>query len=154
MSVRARYRGTKVTVNTTAIQSLFLPGGGVADHGKQTGRKIRAAAEADAAKFVRSGDLLLSHTGPFYSPTWLGGHVTIGNTSDHARFVHEGTQGPILPRNHTGYLWIRPFPHSRFAFDPSWAEFGGRTPLPRVRGQRANPWMARAMDRVIRSTYI
>ena len=154
MSLVTRYRGTKVTVNTTAIQSMFLPSGQVADHAKGTGRQIRAAAEADAAKFVRSGDLLHSHTGPYYSTTTLGGHVTIGNNSNHARYVHEGTHGPIFPRNPTGFLWIRPAPHSWFAFDPDWAEYGGRTPLTHVRGQRANPWMARAMQRVIRITYI
>lgn len=160
--VRIRYRGTRVTVNTAAIQGEFKVGGKISRHAHSVGRNIKREAEAMAP--IRGGELKRSHTGPHYSTTWLGGHVTVGNDAPHAMFVHKGTTGPILPRNHTGYLWIRPAPHSWYApnytpFDDfEWGGFavnaGGRTPRRKVRGQRANPWLADAMRMVVRITYL
>jgi hypothetical protein len=146
MSIRVNTVRTRV--NVSAIQSHFTATGIVGKEAREAGRAIKRAAIQAAPS--RTGTLKARHTGPRSSPTTLGTHVVVGNDSDHALFVHEGTHGPILPHNSTGYLWVRPSPHSWYA--PNYSPFGyeinagGRTPRRSVRGQRANPWLARAMS--------
>lgn len=148
---RVNVRSGKVRVNTTAIDSMFLETGQVGRQAKRVGREIKRQAIAEAPK--RSGELSGSHDGPWYSKTRLGGHITVGNHAPHALYVHEGTVGPIFPTRGE-FLWIRPTPHSWFAYDPQWVEYGGRTPQPRVRGQSANPWLADAMRLIVRLEFI
>lgn len=145
--VRLTYRSGKFRINTTAIDGQFLETGSVGRAAKRVGREIKYQASAEAPS--RTGELGRSHDGPWYSKTYLGCHITVGNHAPYAIYVHEGTTGPILPRTHDD-LWIRPHPHSWFAADPQWAEYGGRTPLPSVAGQSGQPWLAEAMRLVVK----
>ena len=54
--------------------------------------------------------------------------------ADYALFVHEGTRGPILPYGR--FLVVRPSPHSYYSRP---------TKRKRVRGQRSNPFLEKAL---------
>jgi hypothetical protein len=147
--IRVNLKQTKVNVN--AIQSHFRPGGAVHRDATQTGRAVRRTAERIAPSRTGMAGLKGKHTGPSVSTIAFQNHVTVGNKADYARFVHEGTRARIFPHNRTGFLWVRPQPHSWYA--PNWDPFGdgidinagGRTPRRSVRGQKKNQWLVRAM---------
>lgn len=152
-----RVKSVRTKVNVSAIQSHFTPGGPVSDEAKETGRAVKRLAIQKAPS--RTGLLKTRHTGPYYAPTKLGLHLTVGNESSYALFVHEGTTGPILPTNPTGYLWVRPSPHSWYR--PNYEPFGdgievnagGRTPRRSVAGQSAQPWLANALRQEMATRY-
>ncbi len=89
-------------------------------------------APSRTANLKRSHNLALTPRGS------TGVQASVGNYADYARYVHEGTNGPIFPMGGDN-LWIRPFPHSRFPR-------GGRAKS--VAGQTANPWIAKAAEDV------
>ena len=129
-----RYR---VTIYQSRIDALFLPGGDV------WGWARRMAQETESEAILRAPsrtDTLRSLHGSSVTPAgrtqvrW-----TVYNDAPYARFVHEGTTGPITAAS-GGRLRIRPAPHSN-------------SPVPlfpvAVRGQRANPWIENASNAVL-----
>lgn len=134
MAAPWRYR---VTIYQSRIDALFLPGGDVWGWARRMGQETMAEAIQEAPS--RTGELRALHG---YNVTPAGKtqvRWTVWNDAQHARFVHEGTSGPITAAS-GGRLRIRPAPHS-------WS------PVPlypvAVRGQRANPWIQRASDSVL-----
>lgn len=135
--VRVNTRTTGVWTSTVAMQSMFEATGDVGKAAKRAGRLIRHEAEAIAP--VRSGELAASHTGPKTPTTFLGVHVVVGNNAAHAKFVHNGTTGPIRATRHPQMV-VRPAPHSWYS-EPTYRDA--------VRGQRAQPWLRDAMYSVV-----
>lgn len=130
-----RYR---VTVNSAALDRLFLPGGDVWVWSRDVGREVMFQAIATAPG--RTG-LLRSLHGMNQQP---GGpravRFTVYNDAEYAKFVHNGTTGPITSTRPGGFLLVRPSPYSFF---------GRFTPLPFVSGQNAQPWLANATEDVM-----
>jgi len=105
-------------------------------------RRVQSAIFFEAVHTAprRSGELAASHvnTGVQRRGPWQA-DGTIRNVSGHARYVHEGTDGPIFP-THSTFLMI----HGTSA-----GKAGPITGRARwVRGQRAQPWLVEAAQRV------
>jgi hypothetical protein len=71
-----------------------------------------------------------------------GTTAILGNRAPYAQFVHDGTRSFITSNRGPGkFMRVRPFPHSFY-------------PAPRLRrvvqGQRAQPWLAEALDLALR----
>jgi hypothetical protein len=128
----------RVSVNSSALDRMFLPGGDVWAWGRRVGLEMMEVAIATAPS--RTGYLKTQHG---FNQTPVGkqhARVTIYNDSDYARFVHGGTTGPITSNRAGGMLTIRPAPYS-------W--FHREVPVMSVRGQSANPWLSNAMQDVL-----
>lgn len=61
------------------------------------------------------------------------------NDAPYAKFVHEGTHGPIFPTRGV-FLWVRAAPASRYPHGARRAS---------VAGQQAQPWISEAARRVM-----
>lgn len=129
----------RIVVHDQAITDL-VEFGPVRDFTQEVARKIRDNAIEKAARFSRTGALAASHH--YRTRARVRSVVgTVYNDSDHAIFVHEGTRSPIVPNprpTRTG----RP-PSLRFV---SRGELWFKR---EVSGQRANPWLRRAMVDVL-----
>ena len=146
-------------VNRPGIVSLFMNGG---DASRWLAGRMRTVKSV-AARTAPDGP---SRVGAFEVPHMKlknshgltrtqfragpGAVQSLYNKANHAIYVHEGTDGPIMP--HGGYLRIPK--SSLFLYRLPEGAWGSRDYVfPRkkpggmpagVRGQRANPWMARA----------
>lgn len=91
-----------VRVDYAAIQGLFEPSGGVGRFGRGVNRRAEALARVAAPS--RTGRLRGSITS---SPavTHYGYKVTIGSNRKYARWVNDGTAGPITPK-HSRWLAV------------------------------------------------
>lgn len=128
----------RVYVRNEAISAMFARSGEVGALNSRIMARITARAIAAAPS--RSGALKAAHRNG--GALKRGKYVNIGtvyNTSEHASYVHEGTYGPILPKTSTKMHL------------PAGGGYSARA-LSSVAGQRANPWMTRAANRVL-STY-
>lgn len=85
---------------------------------------------------TRSGDLKRSHYVERSRANQYAATYNIGNTAEHAEWVHQGTARWIYPTSGT-FLSVPVAPGSR-----------QRSKKPRVRGQDPNPWLDRACTRV------
>lgn len=109
---------TETTVNVA--RQIAPRGNSVSGRGRRS-RTLRESHEIDRASFI--------------SGNRVRGRVI--NTAPYARFVHDGTRGPITPR---GGGWLGPWttfsgPHTGVWFSKA------------VAGQAANPWLVRAYNR-------
>jgi hypothetical protein len=136
-----QHRMVTVKVHYGEIAKLFAPGGMVRDDATQAQRAILITAEMSAPR--RSGVLRGSHLNIGFlqeGPYRIVGRVR--NVADHALFVHEGTKSPLAP----GKMMKVPV----YKGAPNFFIASPRR-IPPIRGQKANPWLARASELVIRS---
>jgi hypothetical protein len=141
-----RRGNARVNIFEKGIDSLFLPGGDADKFSDQLTRKIFYRSIQNAPK--RSGELAAGHRlgGALYRGKRLT--QTLLNVSDHAAAVHNGTVGAdITPKVHE----FMPVPRVRGAFSTEHPRSGAisRFPAKRVRGQVANPWIAKAAAEII-----
>jgi len=125
-----------VTVYQAAIRSELAPGGDVNKFVKMANREVYAEAVATAP--VRTGNLKDSHVNAGVLVHGLRAEARVNNVSPHAEWVHDGTTGPIGPTSH------------QFLKLPAGRNARGFIYLRSVRGQRANPWLRRAGEKVAR----
>lgn len=131
----------RVQVFNTVIISIVQTGDGARwTHAKA--KEIERMARVLAPK--RTGRLAASHvTLPTIGSNQYHKVYRVSAQAYYSRYVHEGTTGPITGRN-------------------GWLKLPGRNPNPgrvtgkgtvvmSVRGQRANPWLARAAVAVAHS---
>ena len=138
MAVRASVNRIRVSVNSAAIESMFMPGGDVWAWGRDTGYEINAVARATAPS--RTGHLRSAH-GMLQVPNGRTQvRTVVYNDADHARYVHDGTVGPIMSTRPGGMMIVDPAPRSWFTRP---------TAVHEVRGQRAQPWLREAMEDVL-----
>lgn len=145
----SRARPGKVSVNLTAIQSIFEPGGGVHNTGTRFGREMVGVASR-SVKTV-TGQLSRSYRNAT-SPNYLGLFVTLYTTAEHGKWYEDGTASEGL-----GY--IRPRKGKTMKIPMGRAGFAPRTPqqsttgfvhAARVRGQRPKHTMENAMRIVLK----
>lgn len=127
----------RVTVNQTAIQSIFLSGGDAFEYARRLGAETMEVAMLSCP--FRSGELKNSHG---FTTTPVGKYkcqFTVHNDAEHAMYVHEGTLmvAPITSTTPGKYMFLRPGP----LYDVRKRLW--------VRGQSANPWMERSMEAVL-----
>ena len=120
----------RVQVLNSRIITIVQTGDGARwtrDKAKQTERTARTIAPK------RTGRLASSHvTLPTRGSNQYHKVYRVSAQAPYSRFVHEGTHGPITGRN--GWVKI-----------PAGRSRTGRAVITRsVRGQRPNPWLARA----------
>lgn len=141
------FRLTKTIINSTP---LFLPGGSVNRWSHRVARQSERAAITKAPPFRSKARRGTWATGKLaksiYSDVTIGTglrriNVTVGSTSDHAVYVHEGTAN-----KGAGYIPLNgnkvTMPITRIPYRTWYAE--------RVRGQRANPFLVDGYNSVAR----
>lgn len=127
----------RVSVNDSAVaMELSTPPGENWKYLQKLGTEH--AWRAAIAAPIRSGTIKRSHNLALTPVGSTGVRASVGNYADHALYVHEGTTGPIFATG-GGNLWLRPSP-------ASWFPRGGQAKS--VRGQEANPWIAKAAEDV------
>jgi hypothetical protein len=150
MAVHSRPGGgiTLLVLNPVNIQRMYEPGGITYRWMRNIVREVEVDAIATCP--VRTGEMKSQH-GISITPLPNGLQANVRNTSAHAIFVHEGTRdqygtrmfigwGPWAGGNRTASRGLRRYPKGTgFWFLDKW----------RVRGQRANPWLRNAMQRVL-----
>lgn len=119
------------------IHAMFGAGGLVWDEGRKLSRDVHARAKATAP--MRTGNLKRSLGVYINREAKTGLNVGLYSTASYADVVNRGYTGRIYPTNPSGKLWVRPAPHS-------W--YSRVTPRDSVKGQHANPFMARAVASV------
>jgi hypothetical protein len=130
-------------VRSDGIAALMAPGGDVGRWMRRKSQEVTLRARRYAP--ARTGGLRASihttgsrHVSPFVVT------FEVRAESDHALFVHEGTRGPIMATHHR-FMVVRPAPHSYYSRP---------TKRKRVRGQRSNPFLTRAMFYAMRSEVV
>lgn len=156
MVTYVRARAGRAVADLTGLQELFNPGirNNVRDAAQSIGKAMHAQAVKDApmhlpqARHPRYYQVYrLSDVNAYTvrtSTAYMRTYATISCKADHFLFVHEGTSGPIVGR---GRFRVRGVPHMMIPAG-AWSPTGPR-PVRFVRGQRANPYMARAMQYVM-----
>lgn len=131
----SRY-GTRVQVYRPQIQGMFLPGGEVNEEATKITTEVLVDAVARSVRFSRSGDIASSHRRSVVPSGIYGTRGYVENTSDHAIYKHEGTQGPIYPKRRN-YLQL--------------PAFGGYPAIraESVSGQTGEPWLRDAANDVL-----
>lgn len=137
--VTMRPNRVRMSVNSVGLDRLFMPGGDVWAWSRRVGREALFVAIAEAP--ARTGYLKTQH-GMTQTPVGRRNvRFTIHNDAEYAKWVTNGTYGPIRSSRPGGMLLIRPAPYSFFS------RF---VPLAEVRGQQSNNWMWRATEEVMR----
>ena len=127
--------GVYVEVYDSKIEAMSAPGGMVFKWAYQRSRKIERLAKAAAPK--RTGRLAASISSS-YDKVPNGVIMRVSAGASYARYVHEGTYGPIVsPRGRKMFL------------HPAW---GGHPTMHKwaVNGQRPQPFLAEALHVVMR----
>jgi hypothetical protein len=132
MAAPWRYR---VTVDSLALDRLFLPGGDVWSWSRDVARETVGEAILTAPK--RTGSLAGQHGFNQTPHGKRGVRWTVFNDSPYAKFVHEGTTGPIKSNRPGGLLLV--------AAGNGFPTFTAKS----VDGQDSNPWMERANQLVL-----
>lgn len=127
----------KVQVYENAIHRMFTVGGEINSEARQITIETATASAFLAPK--RSGELSAGHRREVIVNKRFGVRASIYNIAEHALWVHDGTQGPIVAKLNL-FMVIRPGPGSRYPH-PIYAES--------VSGQSANPWMREAVNKVL-----
>lgn len=137
----------RVTVYDTRIAAAFLPGGQVWRNMQRVAATGTAYARAGAPK--RSLELMRSISNTVTPRGRNRAQATLVADAPHARFVVNGTTGPIRARG--GTLNVRLAPHSYYSRPTPGVEWRGRPGVLRgqVRGQAANDFMYRALRRAM-----
>jgi hypothetical protein len=149
----------RATAQISGIQELFLQStrNNIWDAGIQVGRVMRTEAikqapshkpQARHPRYFQAYRLTdpSAYVGPSGNVGRLKMFVTLGCKADHFLFVHEGTTGPIRPAGRMragsgrGYLKA----NTPVMFIPA-GPWGPRV-VETVAGQRANPYLTRAMN--------
>lgn len=126
-------------VRSDGIAALMGPGGDVGRWMRRKSQEITLRARRYAPS--RTGTLRASiHTTGLRHGLPFVATFEVRAESDHALFVHEGTHGPIMATSHR-FMVVRPSPHSYYSRP---------TKRKRVRGQRSNPFLSRAMFYALR----
>lgn len=134
VTIRARY-----SVNVDEARLNLAVMNPAIDYGKRVQSMIKREAIRTAPR--RSGQLATSHLniGILRRGRWAADGA-VRNVSEHAEYVHGGTDGPIFPNAPHRFLKI----HGSRA-----GHAGAVTGYARsVRGQRANPWLRKAGETV------
>lgn len=137
MSITAGPGGVRVVVYDSRLDAFTLPGGDVYRYTQEKTR--RAAVYAQMFAPVRSGALKASIRTDVRGLT----SSTVGRiraTARHAQWVHEGTDDIIYPEGE--FLWV---PVAKYATKRRKRDF--------VRGQRANPFLERALGAAMRDPF-
>lgn len=125
----------QIIIYGSVIASWSLPGGMVWKWARQRAVRIERIAKMNAP--VRSGELRRSITSEYEGSLPYQVIMNVYADAEHGLWVHEGTTGPIRPLY--GKIMTLP-PYG--AYPQVKARF--------VRGQDANPFLADALDTVIR----
>lgn len=128
-----------VDMNQFRARSMFYPGGSTYRWFQSHVRRPALAA-ARSSTPTRTGTMAAlnySRMGANKSGLW----VQLGNMAGYAKYVHEGTQGPIVPRRGE-YLKLG----SHSPTGPGFPQF---MYLKEVSGQDAQPWLSRSMARIL-----
>lgn len=123
----------KVTVYRRQVAALFQRGGQGYRWLDGVKRSMFNACVASAP--VRSGTIKRSHRSDIRGLNQYACIATISNVAGHAEWVHEGVPGMIYPDG--DFLSVPIAPGSRRRFRAK-----------AVRGQKANPWIARACSAI------
>lgn len=139
------YRTRNATITGTIFDSRLNDM--AADWAAKKGREIEKVAKANliATGAVRTSHLLNSvHA---RRRKQAGGYTTVRvvASANYAAYVHEGTYGPIVPKNGP-YMWVPKHKRMRGG--------GLRVKRVTVRGQRANPFLSDAMFEVLVATQL
>lgn len=94
--------------------------------------KLAMHTASVAAAPVRSGNLKASHRSYIRGINQWACRAEVRNISDHAEWVHEGTDSPIEPTD-SEFLWVPVAPGAV-----------RRSKRAYVRGQKSNPWLENA----------
>lgn len=132
---RVKSRTISSSVDVTAIQRMFSPGGDINTHAARWEREIRILAVIRSPH--RTGNLAARHQSN-HPTAFQHVYANVWNDAPYSKFVHDGTTGPIHGRR--GWMGVRPFPHSWYT---------ETTPRHTVRGQRAKPWLLNSMRDVL-----
>ena len=127
--------GVRIIIYDSVIQSWSLPGGMTWRWAERRSVRIKRLAKANVNS--RSGELARSiDVKPRGArPNHIIMDVEAG--AEHGLWVHEGTRGPITPKT-SKYLRLPAYGGHPTIFTRS------------VRGQRGNPFLADALDEVMR----
>jgi GNAT superfamily N-acetyltransferase len=126
----------KVDVYNSNIARMHVRGGEINDEAQAITRRILPLARILSPK--RTGNLARSHRRQVNQTLGVYGvRGSVRATASYARYVHRGTYGPIVAR-HSSYMVLR----------PAYRGFGVSRQTS-VRGQRANPWLLEAANRVL-----
>lgn len=117
--------------NQPGISSMNFPGGHVYRFTRRMGRNTSALGRRYAPS--RTGEMVRGIDDPIVTPRPSGVDAFVWSTAGHTMFVHEGTRTPITRPNGG---WMPIHNASRTAV---------LTFRKRVRGQRANPFLANAL---------
>lgn len=127
---------TRIVIYDSAIAAMSLPGGSTWRWAFQRRRRVERLAKEFAPS--RTGEMKRSIFG-YYEPARPNQIVMeVWCQNDHAIYVHEGTTGPILPRDHK-YMVLKP------AYGPYPISLQRS-----VRGQNAQPFLDNALQAVMR----
>lgn len=131
----------RVIIYDSRVDDLFNEGGLVGRGLSAFGRDAKAAAIAGAPvnKNGTSQGLAQKHRVRTRNRGGRYFTVELSNEADYAKFVHEGTTGPIRASKIGKLMTVGASAGRIFALSAE------------VRGQKANPWMSRAAQRVARA---
>lgn len=132
---------TSVKVYPVAIQSMFVPGGQVHAFGRQLRRDVMFATRRAAPK--RSGVLRRSIRADRVGTNQYGVRVNVKAWAPHAKWVNDGTTGPIFPSSSRA-LVLYAFPPLRTGIPGRYQRFQGAH-KESVDGQRGQHFMAKGM---------
>lgn len=156
---------TVAIVNDRALRALVTSRGGDANKwanrvaGNIKDAAVRAAPVGPPriGEAHRPANLRLSHfrNGVIWRGRGIRAEGSVVNSAPYARYVHEGVDGKIFPRGRAFVV-----PKSSFLYYVSNRTIASRAGTRGthmrwtnpVRGQRANPWLARAAAQVIART--
>lgn len=129
----------EIVIYDSAIAAMSLPGGSVWKFAHQRRTRVERIAKSTAP--VRTGDLRAGIYATFEPAKPKNVIMEVHSGAGHSLWVHEGTKnnglGYIRPRNAKRLILPAGYGHRRHS-------------LKKVHGQRANPWLRRALQEVMR----
>ena len=143
------FQTPRVTIYDQRIQRAFLPGGSLFQNVRRVGNTNLKYAREEAPK--RTGKMAAALKMSVTPSGKLHARYTVNTNIDYAIWTLRGTKdvAPIRATNKsginpTGFLWVRPRPHSWYAWNREPGS-GGRTPRAFVDGQDKNDWLKKSV---------
>lgn len=139
MAILTSSGGVRVVVYDSRIQAMSAPGGDVFRYAQRKAQRTASFAKAFAPK--RTGRLAAG----IRSDTRTVVQGAVGrtrSTAHYSAYVHEGTTGPIVATNSEKGLWV---PRRKYGYKRGWRDS--------VAGQRANPFLDRALSASMKEPY-
>jgi len=128
---------TRVVIYDTRLRAMNAPGGMVNEYVRHKTETTAIIARGAAPK--RTGHLAASIvTRVSISPSAQGTIGTVTAKASYAKFVHEGTRGPIIATHSKRGLWV---PKVKGGFKREWRDS--------VRGQAAQPFLSASLEFVM-----